>query len=947
MIPLELHLRNFLSHRETDIDFRGLHLATLIGENGAGKSSLLDAITWAVWGRSRAPYGGDENLITHGEDMLEVEYVFRMPYCGASGAGVDASASNHGKKERLFRILRRREQRSRRSVSSVLDFQVQASGEMGDLASVSDLGHASGFGTEPTFPLTWLSLTADSIRDTQARITEQLGLEYDTFINSAYLRQGHADEFTTQSPADRKRVLGTILGLDRWRAYQDCAKQRLSKAKGRLDEVDRRLQETRLELERRPEYEAQLACAEAQAEEASQHLQAIQAQADALTRLQEQASGLRRQLVDLDRRLDLEQEHLHALRQKEAEHQQRLDAYRDQIAHAQEIEAQYKAYQEAVQKERAWVEKLGQAARLQEEKAQLEQRIAQAREVLAERIHNLARQEAQVEADIERRRGELTQHIGDLQGQIRTLEERALGPRLTAQLRQAEADLEAYVRVAEASEQAREALRTSELEIERLRQHNKQLHSQMDEKKAELDKLAEAEAVCPLCRQPLTPAHRAEMLDRIHAEGTAMGDEFRANRGRKQALEGQVVDLRAQIAANERKLQNRSQQEQVVARLRQQIEQGEEAAERLEGLRSKIQHLKAKIADEDYALSEHEMLREVRQESVTLQAQLDQQAYAEDAREALRHTLAQLAELGYDVQAHEAAKARVQALSAAEAGQRELETARMEVHGEESALKQLTGEIEAQAARIARLEETHAELEEELAALKPGLEDVAHIAQLLHQARMQESQARQRVGAARQTLAALGTLEKRLEEYQEQREMLAGRVGIFTELREAFGVNGIPAMIIEHTLPELEREANRILQQLTDGRMHVRFDTQRETKRGTVRETLDIIISDEKGTRPYDNFSGGEKFRVNFAIRVALSRLLAQRAGVQLRSLFVDEGFGALDAEGRQRLVEAVKAVQRDFDLILVITHIEELRDAFPSRIQVTKTESGSQVEVI
>jgi exonuclease SbcC len=40
--------------------------------------------------------------------------------------------------------------------------------------------------------------------------------------------------------------------------------------------------------------------------------------------------------------------------------------------------------------------------------------------------------------------------------------------------------------------------------------------------------------------------------------------------------------------------------------------------------------------------------------------------------------------------------------------------------------------------------------------------------------------------------------------------------------------------------------------------MHVRFETQRETKRGTVRETLDIIISDEKGTRPYDNFSGGE-----------------------------------------------------------------------------------------
>jgi exonuclease SbcC len=129
--------------------------------------------------------------------------------------------------------------------------------------------------------------------------------------------------------------------------------------------------------------------------------------------------------------------------------------------------------------------------------------------------------------------------------------------------------------------------------------------------------------------------------------------------------------------------------------------------------------------------------------------------------------------------------------------------------------------------------------------------------------------------------------------------------------------------------------------------MNVRFETQRETKSGNLRETLDIIISDEKGTRPYETFSGGEKFRVNFSIRVALSHLLAQRAGVRLRSLFIDEGFGTLDAEGRRRLVEAVKAVQDDFDLILVITHIEELRDAFPTRIQVTKMDAGSLVEVV
>jgi alpha-D-ribose 1-methylphosphonate 5-triphosphate synthase subunit PhnL len=93
--------------------------------------------------------------------------------------------------------------------------------------------------------------------------------------------------------------------------------------------------------------------------------------------------------------------------------------------------------------------------------------------------------------------------------------------------------------------------------------------------------------------------------------------------------------------------------------------------------------------------------------------------------------------------------------------------------------------------------------------------------------------------------------------------------------------------------------------------------------------------------------SGGEQFRVNFALRVALSKLLARRAGAQLQTLVIDEGFGALDAPGRERLVEAINAVQSDFERILVITHIDELKDAFPARIDVVKNENGSQITVV
>ncbi|NJL92613.1 MAG: hypothetical protein HC915_02240 [Anaerolineae bacterium] len=166
---------------------------------------------------------------------------------------------------------------------------------------------------------------------------------------------------------------------------------------------------------------------------------------------------------------------------------------------------------------------------------------------------------------------------------------------------------------------------------------------------------------------------------------------------------------------------------------------------------------------------------------------------------------------------------------------------------------------------------------------------------------------------------------------------------IYEQLKAAFGHKGIPAMIIEAVIPELEEAANRLLTRMTNNRMHVRFDTQRERRSGEgLIETLDILIADELGTRDYSLFSGGEAFRINFAIRIALSQLLARRAGAQLRTLFIDEGFGTQDAQGRERLVEVITAVQDDFDLILVITHIEELIDAFPVRIQVTKTATGS-----
>lgn len=261
--------------------------------------------------------------------------------------------------------------------------------------------------------------------------------------------------------------------------------------------------------------------------------------------------------------------------------------------------------------------------------------------------------------------------------------------------------------------------------------------------------------------------------------------------------------------------------------------------------------------------------------------------------------------------------------------------------------------LDALAAQISQWSEEHAtalkeskDLKEAINKAKELLGEVTLSEADLERLRRERRSADERVGSARQKLEALNKLEGQQEIAQTARNVAAEDKGIYDELRQAFGKTGVPAMIIETAVPELERSANELLGRMTDGRMHVRIETQREIKTGELREALDIVISDELGSRPYELYSGGESFRIDFALRIALSRLLARRAGAQLRSLFIDEGFGSQDAQGRDHLVAAINSIQDDFERILVITHIEELKDAFPDRIEIEKHADGSRFRI-
>ena len=306
----------------------------------------------------------------------------------------------------------------------------------------------------------------------------------------------------------------------------------------------------------------------------------------------------------------------------------------------------------------------------------------------------------------------------------------------------------------------------------------------------------------------------------------------------------------------------------------------------------------------------------------------------------------ELAGLGYDSVQHDQVWNEFRDLEQYEKTNRELELAELDLVREKELATELsnaTGELR-HAADVDH--QQRQALAAELNRLPQVIGEITRVETEQSALEAQQGKAQEKLGSAKANLQRLAEQEVKKKEKKDMLLQASREESIYKELAKAFGKEGIPALLIEIALPEIEVEANRLLGRMTDNRMHVKFETQRESKKGDTIETLDININDELDLRNYENFSGGEAFRINFAIRIALSRLLARRAGAPLSILIIDEGFGTQDSTGIEKLRETINSIQEDFDKILVITHIEELRDAFPSHIDVIKTTEGSTLSV-
>ena len=349
MIPLQLTLKNFLSYRDASLNFRGLHTACVCGANGAGKSSLLEAITWVVWGKSRA--ATEDDVINGEAKNVRVDF--------------DFSCNNQ-----TYRVIRSRT----RGRSSSLEFQVET--------------NAGNF----------RSITAKGLRATQEEVISCLKLDYDTFTNSAYLRQGRADEFMLRRPSERKQILADLLKLDRYEELASKAKDTAKEYKGKIEQLKQSLEPLAIELATKKDIEKDLS----QVKQELANLQNIQ---DGDRTLLQQLQATEYQRQNWEKQLVIQQNQHQNLTQDCDRATKDINALQGQLASLSNL----------IKQETTIVEGYNRLISWQTQENELSNKFA---------IHQeLQQQKQQLEKQLEKQKSELNLQINQLQTRLEGIEQ--------------------------------------------------------------------------------------------------------------------------------------------------------------------------------------------------------------------------------------------------------------------------------------------------------------------------------------------------------------------------------------------------------------------------------------------------------------------------------------------------------------------------------------------
>ena len=857
MIPLRLTLENFMCYRQglPTLNLENVHVACLSGDNGNGKTALLDSITWVLWGKARART--QEELIHQGQTSMSVELDFLA-------------------NDQEYRVTRVHS-RSRGSGSGKTEL---------NLAVLN--------GKQPT------SIMGNTIRDTEQQIINLLHMDYDTFVSTSYLRQGDADRFTKSNPADRKQILADVLSLDYYQELETAAKEKARKLQSQIDRNETALEIHSSELSDKASVTDVINKTNATIELITPQVNVLEKQLTKLSAIIENTSRDRNQSETFKSSLNLAVKEIKQAEEQETTLSLELLELENLISRSDEI-TEGKANLDQNSKELAKVEQNLRSVR-----------------------------------DLEKKSAAISQVIA-VEDQRITVELGILKTRLDSEMLPAVAEIPNIKQEIINLEHALKTLKTQETELRsieakisllekeknQLDLENVSLMSQMTETRKRFDLLQESDASCPVCNQNLAEKGKDHLQNELKLVGKKSKKSYEINSLKIFELQD-VLTNQSEIVTGKRKLlqEEENHHNAGIISSKTKLIHLDKIEQEVVAIRNTIKSIESKKVTNDFSV-------ENRKELNFVQSQIKKIGYDEQTHKSLIDN-----ETNYQKyrqlcsQLENAENRRIEINKFSDSNQILIQNRKEQVGIWNKELEQIDTRLQQSQKSSQMSQEVSRDLKSKRSELQSSIS--------------QRDILKNRLLTIEQTESEVEKLRKSINSYKQEKDS-------YDELTAAFGRNGIQAFMIERSVPQIQEIANELLSKLTDNRMAIKLELREgrlDRLTGVPSEELDIRVSDEVGTRSYETFSGGESFRIDFALRIALSKLLASRSGAPLPILFIDEGFGSQDSKGQERLTEAIQSVQTEFEKIIVITHVEQMKESFEEQIEVIKTEDGATFRV-
>jgi len=902
MIPLKLELKNFLSYGDKPVSvlFGDHSLICLSGKNGNGKSALLDAITWSLWGQARKVSGtikADAGLLRLGQTRMVVTMEF---LCNGERYQVRREYSKTYGKPYV-----------------ALDFALFREAEKA-----------------------FCSLSEKTMKETQQKINETVGIDFDTFVNSVFLRQGQSNEFSKKTPKERKQILANILGLSRYEELSRLANDYFRKKNGEKKLFLEIVGQSGKELAEEPVVKKDL-------DEKKKKLKSLASKLKALEVSLKKLEA--KKLLFMKHRYELDQ----ATKEKgqtEKNLESKTRELKKTLAEWKSVHTKFLHLPDlaVLEKERLELRKrdslLSDLSR--KEMAFQKSIVARKNEMLEISRLRQKKYEQELRSDELAYEHVVLEHkrfVDQIDQKEKALSEgRKKEGEFVLKLKSIDEEQKRFAGFSKKFEIEKEQFEKRRFFYQKLVQQGNYVqreHKDLQSKRAFVcDKQNPS---CPLCSQILTAKRKQFLSKTIVAQESFF--QHRLNRVTnlmkklKTILFAQHKEVQKMILQNEQQKQflaNCEIFEKRIVELKSERKKTEVEREILVIQGKKVSaEIKTRKESLDKKKKQEESLLEGDKEVVTLKKLL---ADLEKSRVSLEYDALEHEKIVEQLGVCEKKFEGIDSFSKERLRQNER---RRFIRGLSDEIKNLRGESDRLSRKVKKISTKvvgEKSFEKDLIATK----DKENLLIEEKERLLQEK------GSLESKLERFSLLKKEIDVKKLEISKLDETVEEYALLVKMFGKDGIQALLIEQAIPEIEQEANHILSRLTDNKSQIFIESLRDLKKGGVKESLDIHISDSAGIRPYELFSGGEAFRIDFSLRIAISKLLARRSGAALQTLIIDEGFGSQDEEGLQRIMDAIHVIRKDFSKVVVVSHLPLFKNNFPIHFVVEKDSLGSFVKI-